>query len=66
MTIYKGFSTQNVNATRSINIPTGLVDYTTNTGRSAVSSTKYAVTDDEAVILNFLNALNNRISHGGP
>jgi hypothetical protein len=58
MTIYKGFSTQNVNATRSINIPTGLVDYTTNTGRSAVSSTKYAVTDDEAVILNFLNALN--------
>jgi hypothetical protein len=58
MTIYKGFSTQNVNATRSINIPTGLVDYTTNAGRSAVSSTKYSVTDDEAVILNFLNALN--------
>jgi phage baseplate assembly protein W len=58
MTIYKGFSTQNVNASRSINIPTGLVDYTTNTGRSAVSSTKYSVTDDEAVILNFLNALN--------
>ena len=58
MTIYKGFSTQNVNASRSINIPTGLVDYTTNIGRSAVSSTKYSVVDDEAVILNFLNALN--------
>jgi phage baseplate assembly protein W len=58
MTIYKGFSTQNINSTRSINIPTGLVDYTTNVGRSAVSSTKYSVTDNETVILNFLNALN--------
>ena len=58
MTIYKGFSTQNVNATRSINVPTGLVDYTRNVGGPAVSSTKYSVTDDETVILDFLNALN--------
>jgi phage baseplate assembly protein W len=58
MTIYKGFSTQNVNSTRSINIPTGLVDYTTNVGSSGVSSTKYSIVDDETVILDFLNALN--------
>ena len=58
MTIYKGFSTQNVNATRSINVPTGLVDYTRNVGGPAVSSTKYSVTDDQTVILDFLNALN--------
>lgn len=58
MATYKGFSTQNVNATKSVNIPTGLVDYTTNVGKSAVSSKKYTVTDDESVILDFLNALN--------
>ena len=58
MAIYKGFSTQNVNSTRSINVPTGLTDYTGNVGRPAVSSKKYSVTDDETVILDFLNALN--------
>jgi phage baseplate assembly protein W len=58
MATYKGFSTQNVNATRSINVPLGVVDYTNTGTQSTTSSKKYSVTDSDTVILNFLNALN--------
>ena len=59
MAIYNGFSTQNINATRSNNsIPTGLEDYTGTIAVPVTGSKKYRITDDELVILDYLNALN--------
>jgi hypothetical protein len=58
MAMYYGFSTQHINSIRSNDIPTGLSDYNKKIGTSSVGAKKYKVTDDELVILDFLNALN--------
>jgi len=58
MATYYGFSTQHINKIRSNDIPTGLTDYTKNIGNTYIGSKKYKVTDDELVILDYLNALN--------
>lgn len=58
MALYNGFSTQSINAKRTINVPTGLTDYVGTITNPVVTSKKYRVIDDELVILNYLNALN--------
>jgi phage baseplate assembly protein W len=58
MSTYYGFSTQNINATRSNNVPTGLTDFVGTPATPITGSKKYRITDDELVILDYLNALN--------